>query len=240
MGNFDETRKRLLAQTKSKVAASVTDEQLIIQAVTSLQQLEQATNRLVKKAREWYGLLDPEFERSVQEHVDFLDQALSGRATATAMGGTLSEADAEAILTFLRQAKLLYEEKERLGAYVEAKMRGCCPNMTILAGSRIGAELLSHAGSLQRLATMPSGTLQLLGAEMALFRHLKDKRRHRSPKYGLIFKHPLVQKVSAKERGKAARSLADKLSICARIDLFKGETQAEAYKEALAKRFGEW
>lgn len=245
--NFQEKRRVLLAETKQKIAASVSNDNLIIQAVTTLEQLEQASNRLVKKGREWYGFYFPEGERSSKLHKEFLENAT--RATRSelmkelklksSMGGDLSKEDEEALQQYLRTINALFDEQEALEAYIETKMRDSCPNLTILAGSRIGGQLLSHAGSLQKLATVPSSTLQLYGAETALFRHLKDKS-HRAPKYGILFNHPLIQNVGAKERGKAARSLSDKLSICAKLDYFKGELKAQEYKEQLEKKFVKW
>ena len=246
MTKFSDERKALLAAAKQQVAASVGEDNLIIQAVTALEQLEQASNSLVKKAREWYGLLNPEFERSVKDHETFLTLVATKtkeellKEFPAAMGATLAPADEAAIKTYLATIHTLYAEREKILTYLEEKMTLRCPNVTALAGVTIGAKLLSHAGSLERLATVPSGTLQLFGAETALFRHLRDKRKHRSPKYGVIFNHPLVQKVGQQERGKAARSLADKLSMAAKLDYFKGEFKADEYKRQLAAKFTEW
>ncbi len=245
---FSELRQQLLQETRQKVAASVDDDQLIIQAVTMLDLLEQSANKLAKKVREWYGLRLPELDKSVKEHPEFLARATSGSTAdllkslgvsdERTMGGMHGKNDEKAVDEALNAVKALYDERERLLAYIEEKMQTRCPNVTILAGGKIGAQLLSHAGSLERLASVPSGTLQLYGAETALFRHLRDKRRHRSPKYGVIFNHPLVQKAKQEERGKAARALADKLSLCAKIDRFHGDLKAQEYKAALEKRFG--
>ncbi len=237
MGSFAELRKRLLQETKQRVAAAVTDDQLIINAVTTLEQVEHVTNRLVKKAREWYGLYNPEYERHTDDHERFvLHASAQGRGE---MGGQLAPEDKQALDELLRTISELYRERQRLRDYLTMKMKAVCPNTTQLAGAIIGAKLLSHAGSLERLASVPSSTLQLFGAERALFRHLRNKR-HRAPKYGLLFNHPLVQRVKASERGKAARALADKLSLCAKVDRFKGEACATAFIEQLRKRFGTW
>jgi len=244
---MQDVRKRLIAETRTKIAASVNDDQLIVQTVTTLDQLEQAANSLTKKAREWYGLYCPEAERAMKKHEEFVekaaaksrDQLLSELDLKETMGGMLSMNDVEILLAHLTLLNNLYKQKTALEAYLETLMQRRCPNITLLAGSKIGAQLLSHAGSLQRLASVPSGTLQLFGAETALFRHLKDKW-HKAPKYGVLFNHPLIQKVPVAERGKAARSLADKLSICAKLDFFGGELKAPEYKQQLADKFGAW
>ncbi len=246
MAQFSDERKALLTAAKQKIASSVGPDNLIIQAVTTLEQLEQATNSLTKKAREWYGLLNPELERNVKDHETFLTLITTKTKEdlftefPAAMGATLTTEDEEAINTYLTTIKTLYAEREKILAYLEKKMTAHCPNITALAGVTIGAKLLSHAGSLERLATVPSSTLQLFGAETALFRHLRDKRKHRSPKYGVIFNHPLVQKVNQETRGKAARSLADKLSMAAKLDYFKGDFKADDYKQQLATKFTAW
>jgi len=240
MEDHGELRKRLLGETRRQVAAAADRDQLIIQTVTTLEQLDHALNRLAKKAREWYALGNPEYERAAKDHETFVREAATKEPRPDSMGGELSAEDKEAIKTLLDALAGLYDEKARLESYLEGLMRANCPNLSGLAGSRIGAQLLSHAGSLRRLATVPSSTVQLYGAETALFRHLRDKRKHRSPKYGLIFNHPLVQKVAQRDRGKAARALADKLSLCAKLDLFKGELKAPEYKRALAAKFTEW
>ncbi len=239
MATFQEARKALLTETRRKVSAAVGEDTLIIQAVTTLDQLERAANGLVKKGREWYAAYDPETEKAAKEHDAFLAASKDGTRPKETMGGTLTAADKAAMDSYLDTLRTLTAERDALAAYVEEKMKVHCPNMTLLAGSRIAAQLLSHAGSLQRLATVPSSTMQLYGAETALFRHLKD-RSHKAPKYGVLFNHPLVQKVNPRERGKAARSLADKLSLCARLDFFKGELKAAEYKRLLAEKFTDW
>ena len=110
-------------------------------------------------------------------------------------------------------------------------MKKYCPNVLELAGVTIGAQLLELAKSLRRMAFLPASTIQLLGAEKALFRHLKTGSR--SPKYGVIFQHPLIQNTKRSKRGKKARQLADKLSICAKLDFFKGEFLAKEYRKEL-------
>ena len=242
MARFSAEREALLAEAKERVAASVNDDSLIIQAVTTMEQLDHAANSLTKKAREWYGLRNPELEHQVKDHERFLELATAEeqKGSQSTMGAGLAPKDEEAIATYLAAIRALYEERQRILAYLERKMKERCPNVTSLAGATIGAKLLSHAGSLERLASVPSSTLQLFGAETALFRHLRDRRKHRSPKYGVLFNHPLVQKVAQQQRGKAARNLADKLSLCAKLDHFKGEFKAEEYRRALAAKFTEW
>ncbi len=237
---YAQLRTALLAETRKKVAAAVNQDMLVIQAITTLSQLEQSIHRLVKKAREWYALENPEYEHAEKDHDRFVLEASKQKAGKDSMGASLEAADSAAVQQQLVMIKQMTEQRDAVLAYLEKKMDQHYHNITVLAGGKIAAQLLSIAGSLERLATMPSSTLQLLGAETALFRHLRNRQRHRAPKFGVLFNHPLVQKLPASERGKAARALADKLSMCAKLDLFKGEKKAREYKKALEKRFTTW
>jgi len=115
-------------------------------------------------------------------------------------------------------------------------MKKYCPNLLELGGITISAKLIELGRSVKHLAMLPASTIQLLGAEKALFRHIK--MGNKSPKHGVIINHPIVQKAGRKEKGKAARMLADKLSLCARLDFFKGEFKAKEYREELEKKLG--
>lgn len=106
-----------------------------------------------------------------------------------------------------------------------------------VAGITIAAKLISHAGSLRRLVEMPSSTIQILGAEKALFRHMRNKKRNLPPKHGIIHEHQLIQKSKEEMHGKAARALADKLSIAIKIDYFKGKFIGDKLKKELVDKF---
>jgi nucleolar protein 56 len=105
------------------------------------------------------------------------------------------------------------------------------PNVSDLAGPTLAAKLIEKAGGLKRMAMMPSSTLQILGAEKALYRALKTKAR--PPKHGLIFQHPYVNAAPRELRGLRARHLAAKLSIAARADAFSGNSIADQLKKEL-------
>ena len=97
----------------------------------------------------------------------------------------------------------------------------------------IAAKLIAKAGALERLSRMPSSTVQLMGSEKSLFRFLKSKGRSKSPKFGLIFNHPLIQNAPREKQGKVARLLASKLSIAARIDYYSKDYKADEMKREL-------
>ena len=132
-----------------------------------------------------------------------------GRFTIKVQGkaahaGLNPEQGASAILELAKEVNSLYSFKKRQVDYLEKLMEETTPNLKAVAGVTIGAKLLAHAGTLKRLMMMPASTVQLLGAEKALFRHMKNKKKFLPPKYGILHEHPLISRVS--EKGKAARS----------------------------------
>lgn len=233
--------------TKLKVKASVSDDQLIIQTINNIDDLNKAINTLVKRLREWYGLYNPEFSESLPDHEKFVELIIKKDKKALlkevkvkpdeAMGADLKERDVKPILALAKQIEEMYKLKDTQTKYLEKRMLDVCPNMMAITGPLIGAKLLSLAGSLQRMAKLPSSTIQLLGAEKALFRHLTNKKSL-PPKYGILHEHPLITIAKKKDHGKVARTLAQKISIAVRVDYFKGEYVGDKLKKDLEKRFG--
>ncbi len=133
---------------------------------------------------------------------------------------------AEEVEDLLEQTE---ETKERLRERVEREARAVAPNLSDAAGPLLAARLIAEAGGLDSLAKMPSGTLQVLGAEDALFRHLQDGTP--PPKHGLIYLHPYVHETSPEHRGSAARAVAGKLTIAARVDRYGGDHRPELAEE---------
>jgi len=152
------------------------------------------------------------------------------------MGSPLSKKDVEEITSLAKEIENIFHLQNKKEIYLNKTMKNYCPNINELCGPTIGANLIEAAGSLKRLATLPSSTVQLLGAEKALFRHIRTGAR--SPKHGLILQHPLISEAKKEDRGKVARALADKISLAARLDFFKGEFKAKEFKKELEKRFG--
>jgi nucleolar protein 56 len=131
----------------------------------------------------------------------------------------------------------LYKLRQALEDYLNALMEEIAPNVKALAGSLLGARLIALAGGLTNLAKKPASTIQVLGAEKALFRSLKTGTR--PPKHGIIFQHALLHEAKRWQRGKIARVLAGKLAIAARIDAFGGKYAGEELKADLEKRVEE-
>lgn len=186
------------------------DDRQLIHAVRSMDDCERVANELAERLTEWAGSLD--------------DDAGSGVAYAREVAET--DGNYEPRLVSLAERIVdLTQEVEELRAFIERRAPDVTPNLAALAGPVLAARLLSLAGDLESLAKKPSGTVQVLGAEDALFAHLRGHGT--SPKHGVIFTHEYVRGTDPSERGSAARALAGKLSIAARIDYYSGEYDPE-------------
>ncbi|HIG98787.1 TPA: NOP58 family protein [Candidatus Woesearchaeota archaeon] len=236
-------RDIVIGFTKRAVAESVTDDNLIIQSSSAISELNKAASILIKRVREWYELYCPEASRQVGSHEEFLnailckskDELLKEFRVKDAMGANLEKADIRMILSFATEVNALYEMRKGIAEYVNNLMEKHAPNVAAVAGPSTGAELIAEAGSLQRLAMLPSSTIQLLGAEQELFKHLKDKKQ-RPPKVGVLHSHPLVTSASRDKQGRVAKILADKISIASRVDFFKGAFAGDRLLEEVKAR----
>merc|ERR1712029_275725 len=146
-----------------------------------------------------------------------------------------TEEDLLNIQSLCEQVLELTEYRAQLYEYLKNRMTAIAPNLTVLVGELVGARLISHAGSLMNLAKHPASTVQILGAEKALFKALKTK--HDTPKYGLIYHAQLVGQASSKLKGKVSRMLAAKASLACRVDALgeDAETSAELGMEQRMK-----
>lgn len=229
-----------ISRAKEKIASAVTVDILIIQTINAIDEITRIANTLSKRLREWYGYYLPELSRSIEDHETFVKKILAHSKESflkehpglQSMGANLSDTDYHAIHAFALEVHSLYMQRETLITYLESLMKVHMPNVYALTEAMIGAKLLEKAGSLQQLAFLPASTIQLLGAEKALFRHLRN-RKIRPPKHGYILSHSYV--IGSKDKGKAARVLAAKISICAKVDYFKGAFIADKIKEELGK-----
>lgn len=219
-----EIRKISLDVTKRKVRNAVKKDAFVIQAINSIGELNKVANLLIKRLREWYELYNPELSHSIEDNEKFVDRVIEkpGPKVKQSMGADFAENDMKRVTELAKQIKELYGLREKETKYLENVMKSFCPNLNTVAGSLVGAKLISLAGGLHKLIILPASTVQMLGAEKALFRHMKNKKSL-PPKYGELFNHPLVQKTKKAEKGKVARALANKISLAAKIDFFNGK-----------------
>merc|ERR1719163_237038 len=132
------------------------------------------------------------------------------------MGTEVSALDMINMKQLATQVVKLTEYRAQLNEYLKNRMNAIAPNLTVLVGELVGARLIAHAGSLLNLAKQPASTVQILGAEKALFRALKTK--HETPKYGLLYHASLVGQANPKNKGKISRVLAAKTALAIRVD----------------------
>ncbi|XP_073270980.1 nucleolar protein 56-like isoform X1 [Primulina huaijiensis] len=237
---------------------------MVIQAIFLLDTLDKDINSFSMRAREWYSWHFPELAKIVNDnflyakvakYVENKSQLSEGNlsdltdivgdedkakeiieAAKASMGQDLSQIDLINVKQFAQRVIDLAEYRKKLYDYLVSKMNDIAPNLAALIGEVVGARLISHAGSLTNLAKCPSSTLQILGAEKALFRALKT--RGNTPKYGLIFHSSFIGRASARNKGRMARYLANKCSIASRIDCFL-EKSTTAFGEKLREQVEE-
>ncbi|MBI2573237.1 NOP58 family protein [Candidatus Woesearchaeota archaeon] len=237
---FRESNKEFSAQA---LRDSVGTDSLLVQTVSAIEEIDKVTNLLTKRLREWHALTLPEIGELISNHEHFTQlvaqhsrqELIDQKKITKTLGAPLLDIDLAQIILLASQISNLYTLRQQYEFYLKETMKTHCPNLLELAGATIGAKLIVMAKGLKNLALLPASTIQLFGAEKALFRHIATGAR--SPKYGIIINHPLVQNTKKDDKGKAARLLADKLSLCARLDYFKGEFKAPAFKAELEEKF---
>ena len=252
-----------LETTKLKVKRAVEKKDLIVaQAIQTLDDLDKTINLFMNRIREWYGIHFPELDRLIDKHETYArlvycfgskDNFTIGKlekegiskskaqqivkAAETSMGADLTEEDLVQIQRLCKTVLELYRLRQTLEGYLEVTMENVAPNIKAIVGSLLGARLIALAGGLISLAKMPASTIQVLGAEKALFRSLKTGTR--PPKHGIIFQHASLHEAKKWQRGKIARAIAGKLAIAARIDAFGLGYAGENLREKLQERIKE-
>lgn len=230
-GFFPAMRRNEIVLARKMVSQSVIQDLFIVQAAKSLGELEHILNQLVRRLRDWYAYHLPEFSEGLRNNEKFAELVVAkDKKTLLAeiklsaersMGVDLGKEDLAAVLLLAKEINALYAFKKKQELYLEQLMQKTCPNITTVAGYAIAAKLIELAGSLKRLSEFPASTIQVLGAEKALFRHLRSGAR--CPKHGILHEHRLVANAPPRRAGKAARILADKLAIAAKVDYFRGK-----------------
>lgn len=253
--SLETTRRKLRKEAQKR-------DLLAVQAIRAIDDIDKTINLFIARLREWYSVHFPELDEYVKDHEKYArivhdighrssfsaDKLLNLgfnqneaeeiiNMTRLSIGADLSDFDINNIKTLSRIILDLYELKSTLENYVDSVMKEVAPNVTAIVGPKLGARLLSLAGGLEELAKLPASTIQVLGAEKALFRALRTGSR--PPKHGIIFQWPLIHKSPRWQRGKIARALATKLSIAAKVDYFSGRLVGDKLMSELKKRIDE-
>jgi len=214
----------------------------IIQAINTLDETDKMINLLSSRVREWYGLHFPELDNMIDTISGYSKIVMAGKREnitqntyldagfpeekaemlsllqKKSRGGQISDENLAIVQNIAKQILELFDLRQSLEQHIESQMQLIAPNVSVILGSAVGARILAKAGSLKRLASMPASTIQVLGAEKALFRALKTGAQ--PPKHGLLFQHQLVHAAPRWQRGKIARAIAAKAAIGARVDVF--------------------
>jgi nucleolar protein 56 len=249
--------------SRAKLSAASEEQDLLVKnAIDAIDEIDKAINVLVMRAREWYSIHHPSLSEIVQDQDQFalilksccgkknmtreclrkvgLQESIIEQIMKTLMsdiGPDLKDPDLAIIQSLARTIDELNGARRELESYVTTVMEEISPNITALVGSLIGARLISLAGSLKELARKPSSTIQVYGAEKALFRSLKTGAD--PPKHGIIYRVPEINSAPYWQRGKIARALAGKLSIAARIDAYADRKVGETLRESFLSRVEE-
>jgi len=262
--DFDDFVRQVTVQlAKEAVSVAVGRRDLYaVQAVRTIDDSDKTLNLLAGRIREWYGLHFPELDRQVDKHESYVRlvaglgrresftkdrlieagipkekaAAIDGAARGS-MGSGIADDDLEWLRYFCNDWLELLKFREKAEGYVDKVMNQVAPNMTSLAGPKLSARLVSIAGGLENLAKMPASTIQVLGAEKALFRSLKTGAR--PPKHGVIFQYGAIHQSPRWQRGKIARALSGKLAIAARLDYFGGEFKGEVLRREVESKIKE-
>ncbi|KAI1764869.1 nucleolar protein nop5 [Hypoxylon sp. FL1150] len=255
LGNMALALSHSISRHKLKFSPDKVDV-MIVQAIKLLDDLDKELNNYAMRVKEWYGWHFPELDRIVQDNLayariiltmglrenaantdfsEILPEDIETRVKAAAevsMGTEILDFDLENIKLLAEQVISFTEYRQQLSQYLTSRMKAIAPNLTELIGELVGARLIAHTGSLLKLAKSPGSTIQILGAEKALFRALKTK--HDTPKYGLIYHSSLVGQASGKNKGKIARTLSAKAALCLRVDALSELSKEGADGEDIA------
>ncbi|MFX1294200.1 MAG: C/D box methylation guide ribonucleoprotein complex aNOP56 subunit [Promethearchaeota archaeon] len=236
----------LLTRRKIKNISEQKD-RFIAQAIEAVDDCDKSLNLFSSRIREWFGLHFPELDKNLSSHTSFVkivgkigarDDIVSqnlekiigfpfekaeeiAKLAKESMGGSITDFELKPLQDFALNTEELYKTRDKLAIYIDEAMQQVAPNIRALVGALLGARLISLAGNLERLARMPSSTIQVLGAEKALFRALRTGAK--PPKHGIIFQWEDIHGAPYWLKGKIARALAGKLTIAARVDHYSGE-----------------
>jgi len=214
----------------------------IIQAINALDEIDVMINGLSSRLREWYGLHFPELDNIIDSINGYAQIVMAGNRSSLSdkiyqdagfpdskvqmlsviqqksKGGDISPENLAIVQSIAKQILDMAKARNAIEAHIESQMKTIAPNLAAILGTAVGARILAKAGSIKKLATLPASTIQVLGAEKALFRALKTGTQ--PPKHGILFQHPIVHAAPRWQRGKMARAIASKAAIAARVDVY--------------------
>jgi nucleolar protein 56 len=251
---FEELRERMLKSAKEGIKSAYSSEEYaLIQSVNAYLETEKSMNLAYERLTEWFGIYYPEVRMTNPKTLADLALAMSSKSTTLetienaledkqragqifektkqTIGRQMNEEERPTVAGFAQMLKDMSQSMEALASYVKVAANRVLPNVTYLTDDMTAAELLSKAGSMERMALMPASTIQLLGAEKALFKHLKFGSK--PPKYGVLFKFAVIGTAPREMRGKIARVYATKITIALKADYYSKNFIAPVLKKQL-------
>lgn len=245
---YDETfmHEAMLGLGRLRSSEPVPRDRSLVQAIRSLDDQIATINLYNERLHEWYGMHFPEladyahdkrYAELVARYGDRNSVMQELGIDIESIGSDMDDEDIRAMSDLADTLDRLYEDCDRTEAYIQGIVEQTCPNMCAMLGGPLAARMVSLAGGLERLASLPSSTVQLLGAEKAMFRSIRSGKK--GPKHGVIYQHPAVHRAPYWQRGKIARALAGKVLIAAKIDQYHGEFAGDRLNAELEKRVEE-
>lgn len=256
----DNKRARFLKKSKESVKEALKSRDMLLGSATrTIDDLDKTINLLSERFEEWYGVYFPELrmpdkikycEAALLLDLEDLDKkelasSLGDKKTAEivaaaekTLGTKLSKQDRSEMLSLAHLILSLDKSRKKYEEYQKMLAEELCPNMSAVAGSDIAAKLVSHVGSVSKLAMFAASAIQVMGAEKALFKHLKNHKIP-PPKHGIIFQHVRISSSPKKVRGRIARALANKLSVAAKADAFTKRSISSQLKKEFDERYNE-
>ncbi|MBU0532771.1 NOP58 family protein [Candidatus Micrarchaeota archaeon] len=253
-------RARFLRKSKESVKEAMRSRDMLLAGVTkAIETLDKTINLLEEQLEEWYSIYFPElkstdkikFARLVTIlDLDDIDEkelsSLVGEKKASeisavaknSLGAKLSANDLAQCIALAKSIVSLDKQRSQYEEYQKKLAEELCPNVSEVAGPEIAAKLVAHVGSLYKLALLPASAIQVIGAEKALFKHLKN-RKIPPPKHGIIFQHVRISTSPKKVRGKIARALANKITIATKADAFSKRRISAQIKKDFDERYNE-
>ncbi|MBI5332108.1 MAG: hypothetical protein HZB65_00900 [Candidatus Aenigmarchaeota archaeon] len=221
-------------QSRSKMRLVFSKDKFMIQANNALDDIGKISNLMSERLKEWFGLHYPESRLSYKElvkHVATYGSREKFPGFIESVGLDLPEEDIVVIQSYAQAIEKIYEEKRRLEGYIKTSIKELMPNSSSLIDELLLAKIIASAGSIERLARFSASSIQLIGAEKALFRHLR--KQGKSPKFGMIFMSSWIQAATDEQKGKIARILSAKLMQSIRIDFYSGRDESQRLRKEL-------
>ena len=229
MADMGEKRQKAMQRVRSQIKEDlVKRDKAIVHAIKAVDEMDRSANMLFERFRDWHSVYWPELSQKAKDIDAYLEASLGGRP-GESLGADLNGADLQKMMEYGSMVRGMRRQRVELEAYLDKTMEEEAPNRRAVCGTIIGARLISSAGSLKRMAEYPSSTIQVLGAEKALFAHLRKGTK--SPKHGHIFAFPELRAAQRNKRGKIARKIANKVSIASRLDYFGGEFRGDRLRK---------